>query len=158
MIVGFTGSRPQKIGGFKTPNPTYNYICSELEKALLELKPDKAISGMALGFDSIAAETCIKLGITFIAACPFKDQDAIWPAASRKKYLELLAQAERVECISPGGYAAYKMQVRNEWLVERSDVLIVCFDGSAGGTKNCFDYAVKQNKSIIKINPLAWNF
>ena len=47
MIVAFTGHRPQKLGGYKLPNPTYIKVCQEIESTLKELKPEKVISGMA---------------------------------------------------------------------------------------------------------------
>lgn len=155
-MVAFTGHRPQKIGGFNTPNPIYNFINNEITRTLIDLKPTKAISGMALGIDQIAVEVCIKLGIPFIAAVPFKGQELAWPIASQKKYFELLERADSIEYVSPGGYAAWKMQVRNQFMVDRCDVLIAVFDGTPGGTKNCFDYAVAKSKKIIRINPLEF--
>ena len=153
MIISFSGHRSPKIGGFKIPNPTYDYIRSELRNKLIELKPEEAISGMAIGFDTIAAEVCIELGIALIAATPFVGQQAIWPVAAQNHYLKLLAAAKRVEVVSPGGYAAWKMQVRNQWMSDHSDIVIACFDGSPGGTKNAVDYAKSINKQIIIIDP-----
>lgn len=49
MIVAFTGHRPDKLGGYKLPNPTYVKVCQQIETKLVELKPEKIISGMALG-------------------------------------------------------------------------------------------------------------
>lgn len=153
MIVGFTGSRPQKLGGFVLPNPIYNKICKETERLLLELKPEKCISGMALGYDQYAANICLKLKIPFIAAIPFVGQEAIWPEDSKKAYNYLLRTAERQVIISEGSYSAYKMQIRNEYIVNNSDIIIACHDGTAGGTKNCVDYAKSINKKIYTILP-----
>lgn len=153
MIVSFTGHRPPKLGGYNTPNPTYEFITNELRRVLKELSPKQAITGMALGVDQWAAEICIDLKIPFVAAVPFRGQELYWPEDSRKKYLDLLAHAERVECINQGGYASWKMQTRNQWMVNNSDLLIAVFDGTPGGTKNCFDYAETEKKKIIRINP-----
>ena len=154
MIVAFTGHRPDKLGGFKLPNPTYSYVCQQIEKSLIELKPEKVISGMALGVDQWAASIAHKLGIPFIAAVPFAGQETVWPAASKSIYNKLISLASEVVIVCPGTYSAAKMQVRNEWMVDRCDQLIAIWDGTKGGTGNCVDYATKVGKQIFRINPL----
>lgn len=153
MIVSFTGHRPQKIGGFDVPNPTYNGIVAQIKKTLIELQPEKAISGMALGVDQWAAEICIELKIPFIAAVPFEGQEKIWPQTSQDRYNALLQKAEEIVYVSEPGYAASKMQRRNVWMVDNSDTLIAVYDGSGGGTGNCVKYAESISKKIVLINP-----
>lgn len=153
MIISFTGHRPQKIGGYKTPNPIYTFLCQETEKLLIALNPEETISGMALGFDWIGAEVSIKLGIPFIASVPFIGQESIWPEHSKKQYRELLAKAKEVVIVSEGSYSVEKMQIRNCWMADRADEVIACFDGTKGGTKNCIDYAIKKGKRIYCIDP-----
>jgi uncharacterized phage-like protein YoqJ len=157
MIVAFTGHRPNKLPnketGYKLPNPTYIKVCKEIDKNLRELKPDKVISGMAQGVDQWAAHIAHKLGIPFLAAIPFEGQESAWPMASQKTFQNLLKLASEVEIVSPGGYAAYKMQVRNEWMCDHCDKLIAIWDGTPGGTGNCVNYAKGKNKEIIFINP-----
>lgn len=154
MIIAFTGHRPDKLGGYNTPNPIYNYITKELKKTLNELKPDKAISGMALGWDQWAAQICIDLSIPFIAAVPFVGQEKIWPQSSKDVYNRLLKQAIETAIVSEGGYSASKMMIRNEWMVDRCDKLIACYNGDkSGGTYNCIQYALSKGKEIITIDP-----
>jgi len=38
-------------------------------------------------------------------------------------------------------------------MVDHSDVLMAMWDGSSGGTKNCYKYAKDKNKRIIRIDP-----
>ena len=39
-------------------------------------------------------------------------------------------------------------------MVDHSDVVLAVYNGAKfGGTKNCVDYAQKQNKELIIINP-----
>ena len=153
MIIAFTGHRSDKIGGYILPNPTYIHICQQLEKTLKELAPDKAISGMALGVDQYAANVCIKLKIPFIAAIPFLGQEKAWPEKSQKAYHALLSKADEKIIVCDGGYMAYKMQIRNEWMVDHCDKLIAVWDQSPGGTANCIKYAQSINKEIVFINP-----
>lgn len=157
MIVAFSGHRPDKLPdkktGYTLPNPTYIHVCQEIEKHLLELKPEKAISGMALGVDQYAASVCVKLNIPFIAAVPFAGQEKAWPEKSQRAFNLLLKKACEVVIVCEGEYAAYKMQVRNQWMVDHCDVLIAVWDGTSGGTANCINYAKSKNKQIIFINP-----
>jgi len=153
MIFAFTGHRCPKIGGFNLPNPTYNFVCQQIEKTLQGLKPEKIISGMALGVDQWAANIAIKLNIPFIAAVPFEGQEKAWPLESQKIFHKLLSKASEIVIVSEGGYAAYKMQIRNEWMVDQCDKLIAVWDGSPGGTGNCVKYAQNKDKEIIRINP-----
>lgn len=153
MIVAFTGHRPQKLGGFKLPNPIYINVCQQIDKVLKELKPEKVISGMALGVDQWAASISYRLGIPFIAAVPFIGQESVWATESKKIYNKLLAKAVEKVIVSDGEYSAQKLQIRNEWMVDHCDKLIGIWDGTPGGTGNCIKYAKLKNKEIIFINP-----
>jgi uncharacterized phage-like protein YoqJ len=153
MIIAGTGHRPPKIGGYQLPNPIYNYICLETEKILLELKPDQVISGMALGYDQWLAHIAYKLEIEFIACIPFIGQEKAWPQTSQKTYHALLNKAAKQVIVSEGGYTAAKMQIRNQYMCDRCDVLIAVWDGSPGGTGNCVKYAQNIDKKIIFIDP-----
>lgn len=154
MIIAFTAHRPVKLGGYTLPNPTYLYVCREISRALKEFKPEKIITGMALGGDQWAAIIAHKLGIPFMAAIPFERQESKWPEASQKAYrlLRKLATEEVIVC--PGGYSADKMQTRNEFMVNNCDKLIAVYNSDpAGGTANCVKYAKSVNKDVLIIDP-----
>lgn len=155
MILGVTGYRSNKLGGYKLPNPHYNYVCQEFEKLLLELKPDKCISGFAQGFDQYCANICLKLKIPLIAAIPFIGQEAMWPNSSKKIYYSLLDRATEKVIVSEGGYSASKLQIRNQWIVDNCDILVACIrsDETSGGSYNCREYAKSKNKDIRYIDP-----
>jgi uncharacterized phage-like protein YoqJ len=153
MIIAFSGHRPDKIGGYKLPNPTYIHICTQIESLLKELKPEKVISGMALGVDQWAAFIAHRLGIPFLAAIPFVGQEGKWPEKSQAIYRKLLNLASEQVIVSEGPYSATKLQTRNEWMTDHCDQLIAVWDGSYGGTSNCINYANSINREIIYINP-----
>jgi|SRR6185369_2948528 len=155
MIVAFTGHRPDKLGGYKLPNDTYIKVCRDIDWLLKELNPEKVISGMALGVDQWAANIAYKLGIPFVAAIPFEGQELAWPEASQKTYRILRKLASEEVIVSPGGYSADKMQVRNIWMVDNCDSLIAVWDGSKGGTGNCVEYAKSVDRKIYQIDPRA---
>ena len=153
-VVAFTGHRPNKIGGYVVPNPTFTKIYQSMEETIERINPSKIISGMALGVDQWAADIAQNRGIPFIAAVPFLHQESKWPIQSQQLFNTLLELAEEVVIVSPGGYSAHKMQVRNEWMVDHCDILVAVWNGEPyGGTYNCITYAEEHNKTIIRINP-----
>jgi predicted Rossmann fold nucleotide-binding protein DprA/Smf involved in DNA uptake len=50
-------------------------------------------------------------------------------------------------------YAAWKHQTRNEWMVDNSAAIIAVWDGKPSGTANTVEYAQKQGKPVLVINP-----
>ena len=154
MIIALTGHRPPKVGGWILPNPTYNYVYQEIKKILLELKPEKVISGMALGCDMWFAVIAARLNIPFLAAIPFEGQELAWPEQSQKVFNILRKLASEEVIVSEGGYSANKMQIRNEWMVNHCDTLIGVYNGDkSGGTFNCIKYAKSVGKEIYLIDP-----
>jgi uncharacterized phage-like protein YoqJ len=115
------------------------------------VKPDAVLSGMALGWDTAVALVAIELGIPLIACLPFAGQESRWPEPSRKQYAEILAKASRIVIVSEGGYSSLKMQIRNQYMVDNSDELVALWDGSAGGTWNCIQYAESKRKTYINL-------
>ncbi len=91
--------------------------------------------------------------IPFIAAVPFLGQESCWPKQTKDKYFDLLSKAESKVIVCEGNYAAWKMQKRNQYMVDNSDILIAVYDGTSGGTQNCVNYANTKTKQIIFINP-----
>jgi uncharacterized phage-like protein YoqJ len=43
------------------------------------------------------------------------------------------------------------MQTRNKWMVDHSDMVLSLWDGSAGGTANCIEYARHVDKPVVNI-------
>lgn len=152
MILGVSGHR--SLGESSFPKSAYNAIYEKTKTIIKELNPNKLISGFAIGFDLMVADICDQLDIPVIAAIPFSGQEAYWSAGDRKHYSDLLAKADKIEVINRGSFASWKYFSRNQWIVDNSDKVLVCYSGVASGTKNFYDYAVKKNKEIIRINPL----
>ncbi len=157
MILACTGHRPNKLGGFTIPNPIYNKICNQIKLFLEDKKPEKVLSGMALGFDFYVAAMAIKMKIPVIGVIPFKGQEVLWSDIDKKRYDFLLKNCKETIIVSEGGFSNSKMHIRNHYLVDNSDMLLVCWNGSVSGTKSCLDYALSKNKEINKdifiINP-----
>ena len=153
MIVAATGHRPNKLGGYQAPDAYERGV--KLAAAYLRwLRPEKGISGMALGWDQIFAEACIREGVPFIAALPFAGQDAIWPKKARTIWQRLCDKADEVVIVCKGPYAPAKMLRRNGWMVDHSDRLAALYDGSPGGTHNCIAYARSKQRQIDNLWPI----
>lgn len=143
-IAAITGHRPPKLGGYRIPNPIFNSVMEGLDKKFMELSPDLVITGMAVGVDQWAAELCIFNGIPFVAAIPCEAHESKWPVYAQAKYYELLAQAFQVVLVNSGTYEPWKMQTRNEWMIDNCNYVVAVFDGTPGGTANCISYAVPR--------------
>ncbi len=142
MLLSVTGHRPDKLGGYSTS--VYRRLREFAKIELQIIRPSIVLTGMALGWDQAVADACVDLDISFKACVPFKGQEARWPEESQTHYHELLAVASEVVYVSPIGYAVWKMQVRNKYMVDNSEQLLALWDGSKGGTANCVEYAVKK--------------
>ena len=145
-------------------------LCGVIERAI-DAGVVTFISGGAIGVDLWAAEAVIdarELGRELwgpgetlprlIVAQPFPSQDCKWPYVSRMEYQEIMKQADKVIAVCDDPYAAWKMQKRNEWMVDHADMVLAVWDGSPGGTGNTVNYALKQNhngsKPVLVIDPL----
>lgn len=109
---------------------------------------------MALGVDQDFAFVCAEMQIPFVAAIPFIGQESRWPVPSQDFYRELMTYAYCRFVVTPGGYSAFKMHLRNKWMVDNCTLLIAVWDGTQGGTHHCVEYAATANyRPIHLINP-----
>lgn len=147
--IAGTGHRPQKLGGF---GEAANSTLRRFATAWLEtLAPQCVISGMALGWDQALAQAAVDLDIPFVAAVPFEGQESRWPESSQREYQALLGHASDVVVVSSGSFSARSMQVRNEWMTDRCDLLLALYDGSASGTGNCIRYADETGRDVLNL-------
>ncbi len=158
--LGITGHRPKKLYGYDEESPGNVFVIHAMGDFFKKHKPEKVITGMALGTDQWAAQWCIKLEIPFVAAIPTEGQDNMWPEASKKKYRWILECAAETVIVTPkdsnsqlAPSLSLVMQKRNEWIVDHSDSMLAVFGGYAGGTRNCLEYAMEKAKKIAIINP-----
>lgn len=149
MIICGTGHRPNKLGGYSVE--VHNQLVVLAKQALKDLQPSKVISGMALGWDQALMEAAQRRAFHTIAAVPFRGQERAWPTESQKKYQSLLDDAADIVYVCEDGYAPWKMQKRNQWMVDQAHVVLALWDGSDGGTANCVRYAELMHKPVINL-------
>lgn len=166
-VLACTGPRPKKLGDdYKLESPLVKSIEADLQSAIDEYQPSKMISGMALGIDTLWAKMALKNNIPLTCAIAHKGQDEPWPLASRQLYLLILSRAteiyvcninrvvtsEEYEKLKSPPYMPWLLQKRNIWMVDHCTRLVAVWDGSAGGTANCFGYAYDKGTPIHTIN------
>lgn len=155
MNLGITGPRPGKIqNDYSYTGPMFGWIRERLTEKFVQHKPDLLITGLALGVDTVAALLAIDMNIPIMAAIPFLGQEDKWQKAAKDLYHHILChKATIVKIVSLPGYADWKMQKRNQFIVDESDLVLGVTDHTPGGTSNClaFAAAVKRQIDIIDL-------
>lgn len=137
------GVRTQK---YEIRQHALEFLQAVAQQKLSEIKPEKVLIGMALGWDTVVAKACLNMEIPYVAVVPCDNQDSVWPSSDRNTYRHLLKLAAEVVNVSPGPYETWKMFVRNEYLVDNCDQLLALWDGEyTGGTGRCIAYAERQS-------------
>ena len=148
----FTGHRPDKIElGEKEIKPL-------LEKAIDEAISEgfvTFITGMAMGTDIWAAEIVLdrkkkNKNLHLICALPHPGFESRRNFTEKKRFSKIIKKADLVKEINDH-YFTGCYQVRNEWMVDRSNLVIAVFNGQKSGTKNTVDYAIKKGININNV-------
>lgn len=134
-------------------------LAAKLEAVVLELIADGIryfYAGGALGFDTLAAETVLRLRnqfpqIQLILALPCREQTRGWSTASVKRYESILRRANKVIYTSEH-YTRGCMQRRNRFMVDRSAVCVAYCTRATGGSAYTLQYARKAGLRILLLN------
>lgn len=116
---------------------------------------DTFLSGMARGFDLIAADAVLKLKeknghIKLIACVPCPEQSKYYPSEEKEKYDRILPLCDGVETVSAHYYNGC-MQRRDRFMVDNSSLLIAYSRTREGGTFYTLSYAISRNKKVCVI-------
>lgn len=162
--AAFTGYRSYKLPFGKNldapaAKALRNALYQEYER-LIKLGFDCFLTGGAEGSDLMAAEVILELKkkysgkaqVSHVLCLPCLNHDIKWRQEDRER-LKRIMQNSHTEYIFNRPYFQGCMQLRNEYMVDTSCVLISVFDGQAGGTKNTVDYARKCFRKIINFFP-----
>ena len=159
----FTGHRQLK-GKYEGEewNRLYKFMNEEVFPVLVEqYKITKFITGMATGVDMLGAELVMQNRIKYKdlsleAYVPYKNQYKIWPKFQQQRYHTILKACDNVKILFEDNHANWKLQKRNERMVDNSNYVIAIWNGKEhGGTYNCFKYAEKKKKPMIRIDPIS---
>lgn len=114
-------------------------------------------NGMARGFDLLSAEAILMLKkrypqIKLISCVPHKGQEAWYTDEEKARYYSVLKKADEVITLSENYYQGC-MQKRNQYMVDRADVIITYCKEEKGGTAGTLNYCKRKYpfKEIIYI-------
>ncbi|MDQ1444471.1 MAG: ribonuclease [Acidimicrobiaceae bacterium] len=136
-LVVVAGHRPPALGGYDE-----NLLAGGLRAKLAEvlsakraLHPDlKVLTGLGLGAEQLGAEAARQAGVPYVVVLPFPGQEAVWPAASKARYTELLQGADDhvlLQAKSPESKqkAGAALSRRDAWLARHANEAVVVWDG-----------------------------
>ncbi|MEG2596941.1 MAG: SLOG family protein [Oscillospiraceae bacterium] len=112
-------------------------------------------TGGALGFDTLAALTVLKLKwryphIKLILVLPCKNQTLKWQMKDIDVYRKILSEADKV-CYTSEHYDKNCMLLRNRHLVDCSGYCISYLTQNMGGTAYTVNYAIEKGLKIISV-------
>ena len=156
-ICCVTGNRPQKFPWRYGKGKKYKKYLVGLARQIEELIArgyTYFISGGALGVDQDFAEAVLRAKqvhaeIKLEIAVPCKTQAALWSEAERLRYRSILERADHTVLLSEQ-YTRSCMQRRNEYMVDKADLVLAFWNGEqSGGTFSTINYAKQIGKELI---------
>lgn len=149
----FTGHRPEKLN--ISEDEIKKHLARAIESALAAGKRT-FITGMARGTDIYAGELVLQYreadpSIHLICAIPHPNFEKRWNDHWRQRYYTILHRADLTKVICPS-FSMSSYQIRNEWMVDRSSLVIAVFNGESGGTKNTIDYGKACGVKVVVIS------
>lgn len=157
MIIAATGHRPDKFPcGYRQHDPWLLSLKSRLMDwfDINRYQIDSVITGLALGWDMMVADTALQFNIPIHSYVPFQGQENSWSDKSKKHYHYLLDKSTAVIYVS-NTYAPGVYHKRDRAMVDDSDVLIALLSDvkEPSGTLYTVNYAYKSNKQVFHF----WN-
>lgn len=136
----------------------YKRIGLILEQTIVDLIARGVIfygAGGALGFDTIAAQTILKLKkkyphIKLILVLPCKTQAKQWSFTDKEEYERIKAKADKVVYVTQE-YTDSCLFKRNRHLVDHSSIFVCYLTKDTGGTDYTVSYARMMGLEVINI-------
>ncbi len=151
MKVGITGHQD-------LANPAW--VKAELIRLLrVEDPPLAGISSLAVGADQLFADAVLECGGKLQVIVPFEGYAASFDEQGRREYERLVNRASRVEVLPDSASEEEAYLAAGKLVVDSSDWLIAVWDGrpagGTGGTADIVDYARRQRKRYVHVNPVT---
>lgn len=147
----FTGHRPEKL---KRTESEVVLLLNNAIKDAVDSGFTTFISGMSRGVDIWAAEEIIARknngeNLKLICAPAYKGTENNWGALWKNRYTAVMEQADEIYFPAEKYTGLHLYQMRDEWMVDHSSLVIAVYDGQTGGTKNTIQYALKNSVQVI---------
>ena len=144
----FSGHRNLKIWGLDYA------LLDRVVLNLLKNGTTNFLCGMALGFDTAAAESVLlykdDFGAKLTACLPCVNQYERFSQSNKERYFDILERCDEVITLAPSYYSGC-MQARDRYMVDNSDLLVCFLRKQSGGTFYTVNYARKLGKKIIEL-------
>ena len=151
-VCCFTGHRylpADRLGEIKKRLEAESEACIRQGVILFE-------TGGALGFDTMAAHTVLRLRegyavrLRLVLPCP--EQAKLWKKEAILVWRQIRQRADETVTVSPH-YFSGCMHRRNRWLVEHSGRCICCLGRETGGTAYTVRYARQRGLPVGNVWP-----
>lgn len=153
-----TGHRPKTLYGYDLSDIRWKMLETKFQGLLLEKRCTTAITGMALGVDTIFALAVLnlrdlqKIPIKLLCAVPCYNLSEPWfNQTDVDRFNDILNRADKVVYVTESDYIDGCLEKRNRYMVDNSDEILAVWTGAPGGTAHCIDYARKQGKRITHL-------
>lgn len=147
FCIGVSGH--QQLGD----ESTVEFVAQQFQELLVEYREDAGRQGkgvmlyaaLALGADRLFVRTALELGIDVEVIVPCAGYEEIFSEDARKEYFSLLDRCKQVHRLSCEECSDDAYLAAGYWIVERSDVVVLAWNGypAAGksGTADVVSYA-----------------
>lgn len=160
VVCAFTGNRPSRLPwGERETDERCVAVKEKIYRAVRD-QYDRGrrlfVCGMARGADFYFAEAVIRLkkeksDVLLEAAAPYPEQSRGWSVNDRIRYDEILDECDCVTVVSRTA-SRWAPLARNEYMVNKSSVLLALSYSTSGGAAYTIAYAKKKKREIIVIN------
>ena len=111
------------------------------------------LAGGALGFDTLAAQTVLRLKrefpqIRLVLVLPCREQDKYWNATQRRMYREIFRRADEAVFLS-SYYSSGCMHKRNRY--QMASFCLCYLTGKQGGTSYTVEFAKRRGLAIFRL-------
>jgi uncharacterized phage-like protein YoqJ len=152
-----SGYKAHELGIFSDKHEGVYYIKKAIAQKLVSLLDEGLewviISGQP-GVEMWAAEVVFELQTEFsdlklAVLTPFLEQEARWKENVQEKYHEILAGADFVDSVSRKPYESPgQLRVKNQFLVQKSDAVLLLYDEEKDGSPKYYLDAAKQKQEM----------
>lgn len=155
MNIGITGHQKLK------DESLWDWVNSEFNKVFNKnINQFFGISSLAVGADQLFADAVLKRGGSLHVIVPFDGYELKYSRGEeRQNYFRLLHQASTVDVLEKEESEEASYLAAGKKVADISDLLIAVWDGKPaaglGGTADIVQYATRNNKKIIHINPIT---
>lgn len=148
--VGITGHQ-------RLPAAASAHLHERLPEVFRDLHGTVVVSSLAEGADQECTKIALDLGLSVRVIVPSDDYISTFHGAARKRYTQLLANAESATTLPFDRPSEDAFLQAGKQVAEESDVLVAVWDGqpaaSMGGTADVVSHARARGKRVVVIWP-----